>query len=334
MRALTPSWSLAAACLLCASVALPCSPEFSKRLVRLPDANAQIPANLVRFRILDEEHADAVSLSTAKGVRVATHVKDGVLTPDRDPAPGELVLTYPSKLRSGEIATGKYRFTVIPAAPLELRPALIERQASGVLYPDSPRNQAAFVRLRYYPPDANGNAAHLLENTVTVDDRAYQFSNDGGAPMLELKAMCQPVEGVMPGWQQDTCGRLYAVPAGKHTVTVAPRVLGETSQPNPVSFEVTLDCANATAVTATAISATAISTTAIPSLPSGSVASAPLSSTPASAAAPAHADARADARARSNLGCALNERASRGTSWVGLVLASSAVWRRRRRRLQ
>jgi hypothetical protein len=348
VRSFYPSVSLALACLLCASVALPCSPEFSKRLVRLPGANAQIPANLVRFRVLDEKHVGAVSLSTAKGVRVATHVKDGVLTPDRDPEPGELVLTYPSQLRSGEMVTGKYRFTVLAAAPLELRPALIERQQSGVLYPDSPRNQAAFVRLRYYPPDANGNAAHLLENTVTVDGRAYQLSNDGGAPTLELKAMCQPFEGVMPGWQRDTCGKLYAVPLGKHTVTVAPRVLGETSQPNPVSFEVTLDCANATVAATTAAATTAISpaalspaalsttaTTAISPAPLAPEATtAPFPGPLVSAPTPSEAADRADESTRSKWGCAVNNPGSSGTYLAGLVVGSSAVWRRRRRGLQ
>lgn len=78
-----------------------------------------MPANLVRFRVLDVMDAHKLSLRTASGLVVATQLKNGVLSADTELAPGDFVLRYPLRWRNGDVTLQKYPFKVIAAAPLE-----------------------------------------------------------------------------------------------------------------------------------------------------------------------------------------------------------------------
>ncbi len=197
----------------------PCSPPLSRPLVQIPRQATEIPSNLIRFRVLDEQHANLITVRAAKRARVATRVEGGVLTIEADSTPlSDLVLSYPVEQRSGKVTLATHRFKVLPKAPLEVRAAELVVEEHGIMYPGSPQNEAAFARLRYYSPDVTGNATHLMENSVTVDGRRYQFGASAtqatDISIVEIKALCRAVDRAPSGWQENTCGNLYAVPPG------------------------------------------------------------------------------------------------------------------------
>lgn len=318
-----PAAGLAAMCLFTASVARPCSKEIGKSTVQLPPAGAELPANLVRFRLLDGARADEVSLRTKAGIRIAVHVKDGVLMTTSPPAPGELVLTYPLVWYSGKITSQTRPIKVGDPTPLELRTPVLEVIETGVLYPNSPRNRAAFARLQYYSPDANGKAAHLFEAPVTVDGRPYrnhqETSNAPRPNVIEVKSLCGTFDGRKPGWEEDGCGELWAAPEGAHTVTVTPHVIGETSQPAPVSVTITLSCPGDLSVPGQPASPPQVGIESVGDAPPLGTQPSPNSSSPS--AAPRASDAG---------GCALAGRRRASSAWV-LALGVGSAWRRRRR---
>lgn len=239
-----------AALLLYTAVASPCSPEYSTPSVRLPRGEPYMPANLIRFRVLDMAHAHKLSISTAQGKRVPTHIEGDVLVTKTPPAPGQLVLTYPSKLRNGDIKTATYAFQVTEPTPLELRKPSLWRFEQGVRYPDDERNRTAFVQLRYGTPSANGAGEHLFEHTVTVDGRPFRFdfgaTEAAGVPIIEVRSRCVPFEDEPLDWAHDSCRNINSVPPGDHTVTVRTTIIGETTQPAPVSHHIHLSCRRTT----------------------------------------------------------------------------------------
>src|SRR5690606_15209219 len=194
-----------------------------------------IPANLIYFKI---EVADPgpLSLRTADGTPVAASIRtvggDRVFAPDEAVEPGtELVLEYEASC-VGETPSMPltYAFMVDEPADVELRPAELQIAEQGVAYPGLTNNEAAFFRLRYYPPDANGAALHLMDHTATVDGKPFRVSIRGGVPMVEVSTGCLPV---LQDYVQDTCGWFHAVPPGEHTVEVRSTIVGQTSQPDP-----------------------------------------------------------------------------------------------------
>jgi hypothetical protein len=249
----------------CARDVLACSPPLGIPHLRIPPQIAEMPSNLVRFRVLDATHVGKITLRTEKGERVATRYEADVVRPVADPRPGTvLVLEYPVQDRLRNVGLSKYRFKVLPPVALQLRPAELIVKEQGVEYPASATHRTAFVRLHYGSPDAMGNAPHLMEAKVTVDGRAYHFDGGSkvafGSAVIELESSCQPRADATSGWDEDTCGALYRVPSGTHTVTVTPHVLGEVDQSASVSLRVTLECgseASADAASATSSAVTA-----------------------------------------------------------------------------
>lgn len=174
------------------------------------------------------------------GRLVPLEIRDGVLIANPQPQrPTAVELTFPL----GHAVFGKKehtaKFTVGLPVPLELRKAELVVVERGVKYPGSQRNEAGFVRVQFYSPDANGNAAHLLEHEVSVDGHKGRFKSN--EHIIDVYSYCHP-QPELDAWGMDTCGKLTHAPPGWHTITVTSHVLGEAKQPDPVSLRVNVQC--------------------------------------------------------------------------------------------
>lgn len=232
-------WWVGVACGLVSGVAWPCSPPVGRPTVNVPNVSV-IPANLLRFRLNADVGVEKLRMRDVKSGRlVPLEIRDGVLFANAQPQhPAEVALTYP--LRQPFAGKKEYtaKFTVSLPAPLELRKPELVVVERGVKYPES-KHAAGFVRVQFYAPDANSNAAHLLEYEATVDGRKARFT--GNEHIIEVSSKCQ-AEPEGDQWGIDTCGALRNVPPGWHTVTVESHLIGEAKQPEPVSLRVNVQC--------------------------------------------------------------------------------------------
>ncbi len=214
---------------------LPCSEP-----VRLFAPDGAAPGNLIRFKLLSPDPGP-LQLKTREGRVIAASIRtlgeERVFAPDAPvPAGMELVLHYRSACQTG--GSGRFPFRTLAPADVQTRPAELEVSARGVLYPDDPRNEAAFVDIQHYAPDATGAAWHLIDTVATVDGMPVELALEGGPPRIRVQSYCSDHASTV----LDTCGNLRAVAPGKHVVSVASTIVGESTQPPPVTMEVTLGC--------------------------------------------------------------------------------------------
>jgi hypothetical protein len=172
---------------------------------------------------------------------------DRVFAPNADIAGNQTInLEYASQCNSAPgfpalTATRQtYAFKTGPSAPIESRAAELVVDERGVLYPGSPRNESAFVRLHYYPPDERGSATHLMDHAVSIDGRPLSYGSGSASDLIQLRSLCGETENRI-----DTCGQTWSYAPGKHVVKVATSVVGLDAQPQPVMVEVELSCGNA-----------------------------------------------------------------------------------------
>jgi hypothetical protein len=201
-----------------------------------------MPGNLVSFRVT-LDNPETLSLATAGGDPIATHIVtrggDRLFEPvepldaDRD-----LVLTY-TRCPGAAAELGEFAFTTDEPSNIELRRSELDVLERGVLFPERADKAIAFVRLRYTPPDARGNAAHLFEYRATVDGQPTFITNTDGVLGVEVHTLCnRHIQGFMPGM----CGGLYSVPPGRHVVEVHGHMLGNAEDAPPVQLAIETRC--------------------------------------------------------------------------------------------
>jgi hypothetical protein len=246
-------WSAAAAALLVAGPAAPCSPFCRDAPVYLFPKQAEVPGNLIRFRLLVADPGP-LELRAKGGALVPASITkmglDRVFAPSA-PVPAGTELTLHYELRCAGIrkgVAGEYTFQVGPPAKVELRGAELVVHEQGTRDPGSAWNETGFVRVSYYSPESSGNAGHLIQSTVTLDGRPYRFDerlSQSGNPVIEVASDCMLRGGRDSGgdgYAVDSCGALRSVPPGVHKVEVKPHLVGGDVELAPVSLEVTTVC--------------------------------------------------------------------------------------------
>lgn len=281
-----------------------CSPP-----VRLFGDDVSVSGNLIYFKVLGSEPTDLV-LRTKGGdtipARVRTIGKDRVFSPDETVASDvTLELEYTTVCPSSETLTPTretYEFRSWEARDIHLRPPELQVFERGVSYPGLPNNEATFVRLRYYSPDADATALHLMDHYVQVDGQAHRYHDDDGMPLVELSASCDPesTENLL-----DTCGSVWRFATGVHHVVAWSTVVGQSEEPEEAAMDVELKCSG----------------TACPEPPESSDAG-PDESDPGDAKAKNGSDG----------GCAISgpHQPSTGGSWLGVLAGALLALARKR----
>src|SRR5688572_14606694 len=218
-----------------------CSPAFCRSPVQLPPS-PWMPGNLVYFKVLVDDPG-ALSLRTAAGEPIAASIRtignDRVFAPEQPiTAATELVLEY--ALSCGlEQQAQAFEFTADQPQEINLVPAQLVVVEQGIANPGMANNEAGFVRLRHYTGDQNGAARALMTQTFTVDGLPARMVELNSELLVEVSANCSPA---FTDTQVDTCGTVYSVTPGRHTVMARTTLVGQVTQPEPVRVEIDVRC--------------------------------------------------------------------------------------------
>ena len=181
--------------------------------VQLPP-NPWMPGNLIYFGVLSN-NPGPLELRTKSGEPIAASIRTignhRVFAPDAPiPQGAELVLEYSVDLAcAGASPPQQFEFTADVHGAIELRPAELEIVEEGTANPGQ-QDESSFVRLRYYSPDSNGAATHLMTSAFTVDGLPLQWlRNVSSEEDVEVSVSCRP-QYSSP--LIDSCGNVHSVP--------------------------------------------------------------------------------------------------------------------------
>jgi hypothetical protein len=122
---------------------------------------------------------------------------------------------------------------------ISLRPAELVIDEQGLLQPNQPGEQS-FVRLHYYFPGATGGAYSLTSDRFTVDGNPANTVRLNNTELIQITTRCGDSLTAEP--QLDTCGFVHELPPGVHTVVATTTIVGQVTQPEPVTLQVELKC--------------------------------------------------------------------------------------------
>jgi len=184
-----------------------------------------------------------LTLRTAEGAPIAASIRtignDRVFAPEQPIAAGTSVVLEMTTPCSLEGVPGSYEILAEPHGPIELDPAQLQLLEQGTAYSGVPGDESSFVRVRHLPGDLNGVATPLMTHTFTVDGLPARLGEVNGQQVVEVSARCQPE---YTETQIDTCGVVYSVAPGVHTVEARTTIVGEVTQPAPVRLKVEVTC--------------------------------------------------------------------------------------------
>ncbi len=231
---------LGCAVLKLAAPAEACSPPFCPAPVRVP-AGGRLPGNLFYFKVLVEAPG-ALSLHTAEGEPIAASIRtignDRVFAPEQPIAAGtSVVLEYATECALEGVPQSA-ELLADPPSSIELGPAELAVLERGTASPGL-ADEASFVRVRHFSGDANGTATPLMDHTYTVDGLPASLGEVNGQQVVQVSARCRPSDTRS---QQDTCGVVYSVAPGLHTVEARTTIVGAVTQPEPVRLAVEVRC--------------------------------------------------------------------------------------------
>lgn len=212
--------------------------------VNLPPA-PYLPGNLVYFQITADDPAE-IALRTAEGEPIAASIRtigtDRVFAPEQPIAEGtQLVLEYSLQCYGDpqpQTLPQTFEFMASAAVELAFNPGRLEVEEVGVRQPGRD-GETSFVRVRHWPGESNGDTSLLMTHTAEVDGVPASPLQLNGLDLIEVPVACRPrVSDSM----RDPCGNLFTLPPGVHTVEVSTHVVGATTQPEPVSLQVEVQC--------------------------------------------------------------------------------------------
>jgi hypothetical protein len=209
-----------------------------------------MPGNLVYFKVLDADPG-LLALRTAAGEPIAASIRtignDRVFAPDQPiAATTELVLEYSSACGL-ERQAQTFEFMADQPEEIDLAPAQLEVVEQGLAYPGVAGSEASFVRIRHHTGDQNGAASALMTHTFRVDGLPARMIEINSQHLVELSAKCAPADRET---LVDTCGTVYSVTPGRHTVEARTTIVGQLTQPEPVRLEVDVVCPGDSTLTA------------------------------------------------------------------------------------
>jgi hypothetical protein len=226
-----------------------CSIDSCQPPLQVP-AETYMPGNLVYFEVTAEAPG-SITLRTEAGEAIPASIRmiggARVFAPEA-PIPPEtaVILEYELYCQSGyddDRPPETFEFRTTEFSAIVLQPARLFVQEYGVANPGVQYNERGFIRLGMDTPDPSYSIAHLLTHTATVDGVPI-----GGWPMignitqLEVGSQCLPEYAEV---LTDSCGGLWSVPVGRHTVSVQTRVLGYEGVIPPVTIEIETKCPTA-----------------------------------------------------------------------------------------
>lgn len=209
--------------------------------LRLFGVDAEVPGNLIYFKVLDDSAIDPV-LRTVEGDEIPSSTRvignDSVFAPIDPVAEGvELELEYSTHCVDSELVDPAqrvtYRFKARASETLGERPGSLEHVERGARY-----EQSVFQSLTYWPPVDPWIIGHLADVSATVDGEP--LSSSAFNPFhLEVVTHCvaNSDEVVL-----DTCGSVVSVPEGVHPVRATITVVGSSDLP-VTETSVATDCA-------------------------------------------------------------------------------------------
>lgn len=226
-----------------AAAAEACSPPFCTSPVRLP-TGARMAGDHFYFQLLVPDPG-VLSLHTTEGEPIAASIRsignDRVFAPEQPIAAGTSVVLELANECSLEGVPQSYEILAEPHGSIELDPAQLQVLEQGTAYSGVPGDEASFVRVRHSSGDLNGVATPLMTHTFTVDGVPAQLGEVNGQQVVEVSARCHPAYTEN---QIDTCGVVYSVAPGVHTVEARTTIVGEVTQPEPVRLKVEVRCAD------------------------------------------------------------------------------------------
>jgi hypothetical protein len=217
-----------------------CSLPQCQSPVRLAPA-PYLPGNLVYFQIVGDDPTE-IALRTAEGEPIAASIRtigtDRVFAPEQPIAEGTQVVLEYSLQCYGDPPPQTFEFMTSAHVELAFNPGRLEIEEIGVRQPGHDA-ETSFVRVRHWPGESNGDTSLLMTHTSKVDGVPAPPLQLNGLELIEVPVACRrPVADA----GRDTCGNLYALPPGVHTVEVFTHVVGATTQPEPVRLEVEVQC--------------------------------------------------------------------------------------------
>jgi MYXO-CTERM domain-containing protein len=214
--------------------------------VRIPN-EGYLPGNLVYFEVTADAPG-AITLRTEAGEPIPASIRtignDRVFAPDAPIAPETyVILEYDYACHAGNQAPperGTFEFWTVEFNSIALQPARLFVREYGVADPGVDNNEAGFVRLGMDSPDANYSATHLMTHTATIDGLPVSdWAIPGVFDQLGIQSRCRPESAEV---QYDSCGGIWSVPVGRHTVSVQTRVLGYDGVIAPVTLDIETTC--------------------------------------------------------------------------------------------
>jgi MYXO-CTERM domain-containing protein len=205
-----------------------CSFDTCPSPVRLVSTRADIPANLIFFKVLVEDPGP-LELRMADGTLVPASIRmigpDRVYAPDAPPAPGQpLTLQFRAVCHSaipGRPApppeSRTFEFRVGPAREVALRAPSLKIVETAVSHRGVSAEQSVIVRFRYDSPDRTGNMEHLTDTLFTIDGMGFGSGLD-----TVVRSYCGQHRSV-----PDSCGHFSDVPGRPYMLQARTRIVGE-----------------------------------------------------------------------------------------------------------
>jgi hypothetical protein len=221
-----------------------CSLPACSEPVRLSGMQA-VPGNLVYFEVTANEPG-AMVLRTEAGEPIPASIRtignDRVFAPDAPIAPEtNVVLEYELSCYDGTEPPerGEFAFRTFEHLPVTLQPGRLFVEEYGVASPGQENSEHGFVRVKLQP-SVNYAAEHLMTHTLSIDgEPSSPWPLVGSAWQVSLDSYCRPPYTEV---QYDSCGSLWSVPEGRHTLTLQTHVLGQEAQPEPLTLEIETRC--------------------------------------------------------------------------------------------
>lgn len=223
-----------------------CSLPACSSPLRIPAAG-YLPGNLVYFEVTAEAPG-RMTLRTEAGEPIAASIRSigghRVFAPDAPIAPETYVTLEYEESCPPDFAetplTGTFEFWTTAFSSIVLQPARLFVREYGVAYPGVDNNELGFVRVGMDSPDVNASATHLMTHTVAIDGVPISsWAINGELGLVSIESRCRPA---LDDVQFDSCGNVWAVPVGPHTVSVQTRVLGYDGVIAPVTLDIETSC--------------------------------------------------------------------------------------------
>jgi hypothetical protein len=221
-----------------------CSLPSCSEPVRLSGMQS-VPGNLVYFEVTANDPG-AMAMRTEAGEPIPASIRtignDRVFAPDA-PIPPEtnVVLEYELSCYDDieSPPPGEFAFRTFEHLPVTLQPGRLYVEEYGVASPGEANGERGFVRVKLQP-SADYAAEHLMTHTLSIDGQPWSpWPLVGSSWQVSVDSQCRYQHTEI---EYDSCGGVWSVPVGRHTLTLQTHILGQDTQPEPLTLEIETRC--------------------------------------------------------------------------------------------